>query len=159
SSTPSQSFSAGHDSAGVTAPSTQWFLAEGATGQFFDMFILFANPGALDAQVRADYLLSNGTTVTKTYVIPANSRRTYNVSLEDSRLADANVSTAVTSTNGVPIIVERSMWWPHGQPWYEAHNSPGSTTTGTKWAVGDGEVGGPRNAQTYMLVANTSTTA
>ena len=31
---------AGHESAGVTAPSTTWFLAEGATGEFFETFIL-----------------------------------------------------------------------------------------------------------------------
>ena len=34
---PGQPFAAGHESAGVTAPATQWFLAEGATGPFFDL--------------------------------------------------------------------------------------------------------------------------
>ena len=29
---PGQPFAAGHESAGVTAPSNNWFLAEGATG-------------------------------------------------------------------------------------------------------------------------------
>ncbi len=37
-------FNAGHDSAGVTAANTNWFFAEGATGDFFDMFLLLANP-------------------------------------------------------------------------------------------------------------------
>ena len=36
---------AGHESAGVTAPATEWFLAEGATGPYFETFILVANPG------------------------------------------------------------------------------------------------------------------
>ena len=35
---PPQVFGAGHDGAGVTATNTRWFLAEGATGVFFDMF-------------------------------------------------------------------------------------------------------------------------
>ena len=39
-----QLFAAGHASAGVTAPALEWFLAEGATGAFFDLFILIANP-------------------------------------------------------------------------------------------------------------------
>ena len=39
----------GHESAGVTTPSTQWFLAEGATGDFFDLFVLIANPKATPA--------------------------------------------------------------------------------------------------------------
>ena len=33
-------FEGGHESAGVNAPSTQWFLAEGATGSFFECFVL-----------------------------------------------------------------------------------------------------------------------
>ena len=43
---PDQPFAAGHESAGVTAPATRWFLAEGATGSFFNTFILIANPSA-----------------------------------------------------------------------------------------------------------------
>ena len=49
---PGQPFAAGHDSAGVTAPATNWFFAEGATGGFFDLFILLANPEQPDAAVR-----------------------------------------------------------------------------------------------------------
>ena len=30
---------------------------------------------------------------------------------------------------------------PHYGGWYEAHNSPGATTTGTRWALAEGEVG------------------
>lgn len=41
-------FSAGHESAAVASPSTEWFLAEGATGDFFDLFVLIANPGDTD---------------------------------------------------------------------------------------------------------------
>jgi hypothetical protein len=44
-----QVFAAGHESAGVTAPATDWFLAEGATGTLFDLFILIANPSDTDA--------------------------------------------------------------------------------------------------------------
>ena len=36
-STPGEPYGAGHESAGVTAPALGWFLAEGATGAFFDM--------------------------------------------------------------------------------------------------------------------------
>ena len=37
-------WSGGHASTGVTEPSQRWFYAEGATGSFFDTFILLANP-------------------------------------------------------------------------------------------------------------------
>ena len=48
------------------------------------------------------------------------------------------------------------MWWPgNWTTWTEAHNSPGATETGTKWALAEGEVGGTQNATTYVLIANT----
>jgi hypothetical protein len=160
---PGQPFAAGHSSAGVTAPATSWYLAEGATGAFFDLFILIANPTSTDATVEARYLTTAGRTLIKAYVVAANSRRTVYVDAEQfpgagAALSDAAVSTSLTSTNGVPIIVERAMWWP--QPsWYEAHNSPGATATGTRWALADGEVGGADGTQTFILLANPGATA
>lgn len=150
-------FGAGHESAGVTATATSWFLAEGATGDYFDLFILIANPNNDAAAVTATYLLTDGTTISKSYTVEANSRKTVWVDQEDSRLANAAVSTTIQSTNGVGIIVERAMWWPGptAATWHEAHNSPGSTATGTRWALADGEVGGTRSVETYILIANT----
>ena len=161
---PGQTFGIGHESAGVTAPSTSWFLAEGATGSFMDMFVLLANPNNTAAQVTVDYLLPGGQ-LSKSYTVDANSRYNIWVDLEEfpdgsgnRALADTAVSATVTSTNGIPIIVERSMYWPGPSfaDWKEAHNSPGSTVTGTRWAVAEGETGGARSTETYVLVANTS---
>ncbi len=155
---PGRPLGAGHESAGVTAPATQWFLAEGATGNYFDLFILIANPENEAAAVQADFLLSNGQVITKTYQVGANSRFNIWVDEADEALADVAVSTRITSTNGVPIIVERAMWWPGptSATWHEAHNSPGETTTGTRWALAEGELGGGRETETYVLIANTS---
>ena len=152
---PGQPFAAGHNSAGVTAPATRWFLAEGATGAFFDLYVLIANASSEAAEVDVEFLLTNGTVVPKHYRIAANSRYTMSVKDEDPRLRDAAMSTIVTSANAVPIVVERVMWWP-SPLWYEGHNSPGETTTGIKWGLAEGESGGARNKQTYILVANTS---
>jgi hypothetical protein len=154
---PGQTFGAGHESAGITAPAVEWFLAEGATGPYFDLFVLIANPGATAAEVEAAYLLPNGTTVVKPYTVAATSRFNIWIDHEDSRLADTAVSTTITSKNGVPVIVERAMWWPQGG-WFEAHNSPGTDVTGTKWALAEGEVDTTRNLETYFLMANTSPT-
>lgn len=79
------------------------------------------------------------------------------VDIADEALANTAVSTTVQVTNGVPIVVERSMWWPgDSTTWHEAHNSPGATSTGTTWVIASGEDGGPSNAETYVLIANTS---
>lgn len=153
-----QFFGAGHDGAGVTAPATVWYLAEGATGSFFDMFVLIANPGSAPASITAAYLLPSGAPVLKSYTVPGNSRYTIWVNAEDPRLADTAVSTEIRSTNGVPVIVERAMWWPGPTPatWFEAHNSAGATRTSTLWALAEGEEGGPREVSTYILIANLS---
>jgi hypothetical protein len=50
------------------------------------------------------------------------------------------------------------MWWP-GPGWSEAHNAAGATTTGIEWALADGEQGGTRSTDTYILIANTSSYA
>ena len=150
-----QVLGAGHESGGITAPAEEWFLAEGATGPFFDLFVLIANPGASDAQVEARYLLPDGSTVVASHTVKANSRFNIWVDYEDAALADTAVSTTIRSVNHVPVIVERAMWWPGGG-WVEAHNSPGATATGTTWALAEGEVDTTRNKETYILVANTS---
>ena len=152
-----QAFGAGHNSAGVTAPALSWFLAEGATGPYFDLFVLLANPGTADAAVDVRYLLPNGTVVSRSYMVQAQSRSNIWVDLEDPLLANTAVSTIVESTNGVPLIVERAMWWPGtSATWHEAHSSPGATAVGPRWASAEGEVGGSTNVATYVLLSNTS---
>lgn len=161
-----QAFLAGHASAGVPAPQTRWFLAEGATGAFFDMFALVANPTTDVAQVRATYLLSNGTVLTKTYRVEPESRYNIWVDAEDipghgRALADVSLSIVFESTNGVPIIAERAMWWPGptAAQWTESHNAAGATASGTLWALAEGEAGGTENTETYVLIANVGATA
>ena len=147
----------GHESAGVNAPSTSWFHAEGATGPFFDTFILLSNPNSTPATVTLRFLLDSGATVTKTKTVGANARLTVGVEGEDPLLANAAMATEVTSD--IPIVSERAMYWAGYPDWYEAHNAFGVTSTGLKWALGEGRVGGTRGYETYILLANPGTTA
>ena len=154
-------FTAGHEAAGVAAPATTWFLAEGATGPYFDLFVLVANPNAEPAEVRLTYLLADGTTHTRSLTAPPASRSTVWVDHESLDggttfpLADAAVSTTVASTNDVPIVVERAMWWPGDVPtWHEAHASAGSAETALKWAVAGGIAVDEPRTDTYLLIAN-----
>jgi hypothetical protein len=146
----------GHESIGVTAPATAWFLAEGATGALFDTYVLIGNPNATAATVRVTYLLPSGQTIVRPRVMPANSRLTVPVELEAPELADTAVSTTVTAD--VPVIVERAMYWPSAA-WGEAHNSFGVTQTATKWGLAEGRVGFPQAFATYILLANPNATA
>ena len=146
-------FDGGHESAGVNETSTRWFLAEGATGPFFDCFVLVSNPNGSPAQVTLTYLLPTGETIRQAVTLPANSRRTINVETVDERLANAAVSTIVTADIGV--VVERAMYWSNvTEGWREAHNSFGVTRPGLRWGVADGRIGGQRGYETYILLAN-----
>ena len=151
-----QPFGLGHDSMGVTATATSWFLAEGATGPFFDLYLLIANPGSTSATVRADYARPDGSVVTQTYTVRANSR--FSVYVDSiPGLESTSVATTLTSTNGVPVVAERAMYWPGGFfDYYEGHSSAGSTTTALDWVVSGGENGGAEGAQTFVLIANTA---
>ena len=64
--------------------------------------------------------------------------------LEDVRLADTTVAVTLTSTNGVPVVAERSMFLPGPPPaaWDEAAESAGVPARARKWGLAEGEVGG-----------------
>jgi hypothetical protein len=144
----------GTNAAAVEAPSTSWFVAEGRTGPFFDMFLLLANPNGSPASATVRYLRPGGAVVTRTYSLPATSRTTVWVDAEPG-LGDTEVSASISAT--LPIIVERAMYWPGSfTSWYEAHASAAVTTTGTRWALAEGEYGGNLNFQTWILLANPS---
>jgi hypothetical protein len=151
-------WSGGTDSAGETAPSTTWFLAEGATGPFFETFLLLANPNDTDVTATLTYLPASGFPLQAVKRIAAHARLTVNIEGEAPELANTAVSTQVVASQ--PILVERSQYWPDPAPrWHEAHNSFGVTASGTKWGLAEGRVGGANHAQTYILLANPGTTA
>ena len=128
-------FDGGHESTGVSEGATSWFLAEGATGPFFETFVLVGNPNPVAANVTFTFLTGTGQSVVRTKIVPANGRLTVNIEGEDPILANAAVSTTIASDQ--PVIAERAMYWP-GPPstWAEAHNSFGSTAL--SHAVGPG---------------------
>ena len=104
-----QTFGAGHAAAGATSPSVMWQFAEGATGEYFDLFLLLGNPTAHEAEVEVRYFLPNGDAVVKMHAVPAFGRRTVWVDYEDPKLANTAVGMVVNST-AVPIIAERSCY-------------------------------------------------
>ena len=151
-------FDGGHEATGVPSGAQSWFLAEGATGPFFETFILIGNPNPAAATAVVTFLTDSGLTVVRNKTIPANGRLTINIEAEDPQLANAAVSTAVVASQ--PVVVERAMYWP-GPPstWAEAHNSFGSTFVSAKWGLAEGRVGMDHGFETYILLANPNTTA
>jgi hypothetical protein len=153
-----EAFAAGHASAGASAPAARWFFAEGATGDFFDTFLLVVNPSSAQAALEVRYLLPDGESVSVPHVAPGLSRTTIWVDRDHPRLADTAAAIEIRSVNDVPVVVERAQWWPGPTvaTWEEAHASGGLPAPGPRWATADGEVGGDARTETFLLVANTS---
>ena len=105
--------------------------------------------------------MSDGSTASKAYPVPAGGRRTvyFNGEAETdpalASLATGPVWFTVNSTQ--PILGERAMWW-RDWPWYEGHSAPGNTMSALSWAVPEGRDGGATREQTYVLIGNTTTT-
>jgi hypothetical protein len=156
---PDRRWAGGHVNTGIAAPSTSWFHAEGATGTFFNTFILLSNPQDTEAKVDLRFLLASGEVITRPKTLEPRQRLTVNPAFEnDVRLENAAMSTVVQSD--VPIVSERSMYWNEDQtPVGEGHNSSGAIGTATRWGLAEGRVGGPHAFVTYILLANPSTTA
>ena len=133
-SSPTKIWEAGSGGTGVTAPANRWFFGEGATGSFFDAWILLSNPGSTDSIVTVRYVADSGADVTKTHTVPAGRRITIRVVDEDPAMMNTSFATFVTSTNAVPVVAERAMWWRadegHGRPATSASASPPAARSG-----------------------------
>ena len=154
---PHGAFEGGHASAAVPVGARDWFLAEGSTGAWFEMFVLISNPNATPVNATIRYLTPSGVARTETRTLPATSRTTIPVDSLPG-LGSTDVSCSINATGN--IIVERSMYWPGVPgPWYGAHNSVGITSLRTRWGLAEGEIGGADGASTYVLLANPGSTA
>lgn len=157
---PGLPFAAGHNGAGIATPATTWMFAEGSTG-FFDTYVLVANAGTTPATVDVNYFVEGAATpIVRTHTVAPSSRLTINVNAEGGPLAAASMAMSLTSS--VPVVAERSMWWPSGN-WNEAHLVAGATAAATRWGFAEGCASrmpfNPSEAcATYLLIANPSGT-
>ena len=154
-----RTFEGGHDSPGVSIPTTEWNFAEGASGTFFDTFFLVGNAGTRTAHVQFKYQLPGGGTVTTNHTVPPFGRLTVNAAGDSPQLASTAFSLAMVSDE--PITAERSMYWgcTATTPWIEAHNVFGVNEPATRWGLAEGRSGGDRGFQTFILIGNTTNTA
>jgi len=153
-------WAAGTTGAGVPQPLTRWHFGEGAVGPFFDAWILLANPSQTPATVDVHYQSEDGIERITSHVVPVGRRITIRVADDVPAIFASSFGAVVVSTNNVPVIAERAMWWPNdGTGWYEGHVGAGLPGTGHAWGVADGYVSADRREESFVLIANTSTTA
>jgi hypothetical protein len=145
-------FEGGHVSSGVTGPARTWQFSEGATANFFDTYLVLANPGEVSSTVSVTYRTHTGVVVTRSHVVPAGARKTIDIVLEDQQLVNAHFWIDVRATE--PVVAERPMYWAWKGQWREGHVSAGMERAATVWGFADGSAGGPGGGQTFLLLAN-----
>jgi len=98
----------GHASPGTAVASTDWFFAEGYTGEAFETFLLISNPGTNTVRVGLDLWVEGGFAFQSEIEIPPGRRSTIKVD-ELPGLARAAFSTHIHCD--VPIVAERAMYF------------------------------------------------
>jgi type 1 glutamine amidotransferase len=146
-----------HAETSVAGPATTWYFAEGATHGRFDLFYLIQNPSPTQkAIVTASYLPPDGQAIEKTYEVEPNHRFTIEAD-KIPGLEAAEFAAAFTSSNGVPVIVERAMYLSTpDQVWAGGHDSAGATSLDTRWFLAEGATGG--FFHTFVLAGNPNAT-
>lgn len=107
--------SGAHSSLGTPAPARTWFLAEGATTNPFETYVLLQNPNPATARVEVTYMPEQGGNRVSVYDLSPNSRFTISV---NKIVPNEAVSVRVDAS--LPIVVERAMYFGGG-----AHDSIG----------------------------------
>ena len=141
----------GHDSIGTTAPSTDYYLAEGTTAWGFTTYVLVQNPQNTPTEVTITYMTPTGPSTQVPFQMPANSRKTVKV---DDILGNADLSTRVHGSQ--PIIAERAMYWDNGTG-EVCHDSIGMASSHTCYYLPDGETSNGRETWTLIQNPNDST--
>jgi hypothetical protein len=121
----------------VANASPTWYFAEGSTVDPFELFYLVQNPGTTPARVQVRYLLPNRAPVTRLHDVAPGSRATIWVDREDPSIAATELAAEITSVDGTPIVVERSLYVKQrgsAQP-RGGDTSTGVTAPATHWSV------------------------
>ncbi len=138
----------GSDALGVSEPSTSWYFAEGYTADNFDEYILIMNPAEAAADINIDYMLPDGSVVSRSYTVNPISRYTVHVD-EEPGLGATDVSAHITSDVGV--IAERAMYFDYKEK-QGGHVTSGATEPSTTWYFAEGYTGG--NFDEYLCLLN-----
>ena len=119
----------GHNTPGVNAEATKWAFADGvegsidATGVRFSSFFLVSNSSTTPLNIKATFVREDGKGMVKTFTIPPQKRFTLPTGTFPE-LSHQRFSAFIESTNNVPFVAERAVYW--GPGFYGGHASVGT---------------------------------
>ncbi|MEJ5185783.1 MAG: hypothetical protein WHT46_01715, partial [Candidatus Geothermincolales bacterium] len=132
----------GHVVVGATAPSREWYFAEGCTRPGFETWLTLQNPNDMPVNVKLRYLCGDGYNAEKRIQIPSKTR--YTVAVHEDREGigvhnnqRGDVSIQVISEDG-EIVAERPMYFNYGGAWNGGHCVMGTVGKATQWYFAEG---------------------
>ena len=133
-----------HNSIGVPSPATTWYLPEGSSAWGFECWLLIQNPNDTEATCNVTYMIEGTGPKAFTKKVPANSRRTYDMSKDIG-----NFDASIKVESDIPVIPERAMYRNNRR---EGHDSIGTTAPATDYYLAEGT--SAWGFTTYVLVQN-----
>lgn len=114
----------GHCVIGADSSGTDWFFAEGYTGDGFHEWLCLQNPGDQESTVRIAYFTQEaGALPIQEVKVPARTRLTLRVNEQAG--TGYQLSVHLTVTAGPGIVVERPMYFNYGAGWDGGHDVMG----------------------------------
>ena len=109
-------FADGNCAAGAQAAGSQYVMAEGYTGPYFEEWLSVQNPSSTPSTVAIEYFTQEkGALPTRTLKVPGNTRSTVLVNSDAG--PNLSLSTRVTVKSGPGVVVERPIFVdPRGNP-------------------------------------------
>lgn len=117
----------GTDAVGERDPDLEFYFAEGTCRPGFESYLCVANPGLSPAEIKITYMLGDGQTKEQAVDVGPHSRATVSVNeiLGEADDDAHDFSAKVESTNGVPVIAERPMYFNYKGMWPGGTNATG----------------------------------
>jgi len=110
-------------------------IEDGHGGPEYDTYFLFVNATSTDATIEATFFRDDGTGFVETLTVPAQKRYTL-AAARYAALSYQKFAAFFRSTNAVPFVAERTVYW--GDGYFGGHGSVGG---GRGRGVGRGEEG------------------
>ncbi|MBN2168534.1 MAG: SpoIID/LytB domain-containing protein [Actinobacteria bacterium] len=141
----------GHDTIGANSPAANWYFAEGTTRKGYTTYLCIGNPHDTPAEIRIRYFIEGGENIEALHVVDPMSRETVNVS--DDIGTGKDFSCEAASLNGVPVIVERPLYFNTGV-YNGGHDAMGASKLKTSWYFAEGTT--RPGYDTYVCLGNPS---
>ena len=145
---------------GAPAPAKSWYFAEGCTRDGFDTFLCLGNPGAEEARVNVYYYCADGNNEQRRDIrVAPRSRFTIPVHETANGIGRHNnthgdFSVRVESSNGVPVVAERPVYFYYRPFWTGGHDVVGALEPKPQWYFAEGCT--RLGFDTYLCIANAS---